>query len=329
MSVSIAMTTYNSERFVREQLESFVRQERQPDELVISDDASTDRTVEILREFALYAPFPVHIYVNERNLGVAQNFSRAIDRSTGSIIFLSDADDFWYPQKIFIMEKALTEQPRAGLAICNQDLVNERLEPLGTTGWEFFDRFSPSDKLLGEIARGETYRPRMPAGSCCMAFRAKLKPLILPLPGGENSRRSSEDHFIARAIICSGAAGAVLIPRPLLAYRRHPAQVTHAKLTPLLKQILSRFSAAHEPPYLLPLLIERLESAWAAQQCTNPQIRSLALRHWRTRVNMPPSFAKRLPIVVKELLALRYHSFSNGAVTVAKDLFFARQRSGN
>jgi glycosyltransferase involved in cell wall biosynthesis len=329
MRVSIAMTTYNSEHFVREQLESFVRQERLPDELVISDDASTDRTVEILHEFALHAPFPVCIYVNDRNLGVAQNFSRAIDRATGSIIFLSDADDCWYSQKILIMEKELDEQPQAGLAICNSDLVNERLDPLGITTWEAIDRFSPSLKLLGQIARGETYWPRMPAGSCCMAIRAKLKQLILPLPSGEKSRLSSQDHFIARAIICSGVAGAVLIPRPLLAYRCHPAQVTHTKRTPLLKKVINQLSAAHEPPYLLPLLIERLESAWTVQQCANPKIRSLALRHWSTRVNMPPSFAKRLPIVGKEILSLRYHNFSNGAVTAAKDLFFARQRSGN
>ncbi len=323
--ISIAMTTYNSERFVREQLESFVRQERLPDELVVSDDASSDQTVDIVRDFSAGAPFPVRLLINDTNVGIAKNFERAITQCTGDVIFLSDADDCWYPQKILLMERALESTPQAALAVCNSDLVNERLDPLGKTAWETIDRFFPSPKLLRALAQGKTYRRRMPAGASCMAFRARLRPLILPLPGGEKSRRSPQDHFIAQVIICSGVAGAVLVPRPLLAYRRHPAQVTHAEPTPFLKRTLSRVAAVHEPPYLLPTLIERLEGDWAVRHCANPGIRSSALRHWRARVNMAPSLAKRLPIVAREMLALRYHRFSGGAVTAAKDLFFARQ----
>ena len=54
--ISIAMAVYNGERFLREQLDSFIRQTRLPDELVVSDNASTDRTVEIVREFVVAAP---------------------------------------------------------------------------------------------------------------------------------------------------------------------------------------------------------------------------------------------------------------------------------
>ena len=117
--ISIAMTTYNSERFVAEQLESFVRQERLPDELVVSDDASVDSTVEVVRGFAARAPFPVRLFVNQQHLGLTKNFERAIAESTGDIIFLSDADDSWYPHKILVMERALEGTPE-GRACCLQ-----------------------------------------------------------------------------------------------------------------------------------------------------------------------------------------------------------------
>jgi glycosyltransferase involved in cell wall biosynthesis len=320
--ISIAMTTYNSERFIAEQLESFVRQERLPDELVVSDDASTDRTVEIVRRFAARAPFPVRLSINDCNLGITRNFERAITECTGDIIFSSDSDDYWYPQKIRLMEKALDETPQAGLAVCNADLVNERLEPLGLTAWADLDRFFPSRRLSRAIGQGKIYLRRMSAGGCCMAFRSKFKPLILPLLEGF-------DYFIARVIICSGAGGAALIPEPLLANRRHPGQASRANDAPFHTRALRHWAARHECPRLLQQLIERVESDFAAQCCLNPALRSSALRHWRARVDMPPSFARRLPVVARELIALRYHRFSGSARPAVKDLFFSRQPEGD
>lgn len=312
--ISIAMTTYNSERFVAEQLESFVRQERLPDELVVSDDASVDSTVEVVRGFAARAPFPVRLFVNQQNLGLTKNFERAIAESTGDIIFLSDADDSWYPHKILVMERALEGTPQAGLAVCNADLVDERLEPLGATAWAAIDRFFPSRRLLRAIAEGKTYRRRMPAGGSHMAFRARFKPLILPLTG-------PYDHFLACTIVCSGVGGAVLLPEPLMAYRRHRGQATHAGPTPFLKRVLGRTGSSHERPHLMLALVARLESDFADLYCLNPNLRSSALRHWRARINMPTSLAARLPIVARELVALRYHRFASGLLTAAKDLF--------
>jgi len=104
--ISIAMAVYNGDRFIGEQLESFVRQTRLPDELVVSDNASTDRTVEIVRDFARRAPFKVRLVINDRNLGAAKNFERAITECTGDVIFLSDCDDVWYLNKVSVMGQA-------------------------------------------------------------------------------------------------------------------------------------------------------------------------------------------------------------------------------
>lgn len=328
MRISVAMTTYNSARFVAEQLESFARQERLPDELVVSDDASTDRTLDIVREFAPTAPFPVRVFVNERRLGINKNFERAIVESTGDIIFLSDSDDYWYPRKIRVMVKALEETPDAGLAVCSSDMVDEQRQPLGVTNWAGIDRFFPSRRLLRNIARGKTFLRRMPRGGSCMAFRAKFKPLVLPLPSPGPNGCYSYDHFIADSIICSGAGGAVLLPEPLLAYRRHAAQVTKEARAPISKQVFWGVVARHNTPPYLTTFLTKVESDSAARYCVNPAMRRSAIRHCRARLNMPRSFVLRLPVVARELLTMRYYQFSRGAGSAFKDLFFSRQPIG-
>ena len=85
--VSIALGTYNGAKFLPEQLESISAQAALPEELVVSDDCSTDETVAIIREFARRAPFPVKLNVNQKNLGSTGNFAEAIALCTGDAIF--------------------------------------------------------------------------------------------------------------------------------------------------------------------------------------------------------------------------------------------------
>src|ERR1019366_197610 len=94
--ISVALCTYNGERFLSQQLASIGKQTRLPDELVVCDDSSTDRTVAIVREFAASVSFPVRVFENQRNLGSAANFERAIRLCDGDLIALSDQDDIWY-----------------------------------------------------------------------------------------------------------------------------------------------------------------------------------------------------------------------------------------
>lgn len=328
-AISIAMPTYNGERFIKEQLESFARQERLPDELVITDDASSDQTVEIIRQFAAAAPFPVRIFVNEKRLGINANFGRAIQEAAGDIIFLSDSDDYWYPQKIRLMEKTLEEIPEAGIAICNSDQADDQLRPLGATSWASVDRFFPSQRLLSDLAHGKTYWSRMPAQGCCLAFRGKFKELILPLPESLRYKWFSYDRFIAQVIFCSGAGGAALFPQPLQAYRRHTGQASHMPPRPpflrrLLRRARYRLARRHDGPYRLPFLLQRIESECAERLCINPAIRRAAICHWRARINLPAIFAGRLPVVLRELVSLRYHRLSGDIFSAAKDLLFSR-----
>jgi glycosyltransferase involved in cell wall biosynthesis len=108
-TISVAMTTYNGGRFLGEQLRSIAAQERLPDELVVSDDESDDRTWEILAEFARTAPFPVRLHRNEPRLGWRANFMSVLARCGSDLIALCDQDDVWDPTKLAIAERAMHE----------------------------------------------------------------------------------------------------------------------------------------------------------------------------------------------------------------------------
>src|SRR5713101_1538304 len=107
MYLSVAMCTYYGARFLQEQLESIAAQTRLPDELVVCDDRSADGSVEIVRNFAKSAPFPVQLEINETNLGAIKNFEKAIGLCEGETIALADQDDIWKPQKLSRLSVAL------------------------------------------------------------------------------------------------------------------------------------------------------------------------------------------------------------------------------
>lgn len=125
------MTTYNGEKYISEQLESFVMQTRQPDELIITDDCSTDKTIDILKKFKKNAPFTVKIYKNEENLGYTQNFNKALQLCSGELVFLSDQDDVWYKNKIEFMTEMANSNLSKEVFMCDVLLVDENLQGVG------------------------------------------------------------------------------------------------------------------------------------------------------------------------------------------------------
>jgi glycosyltransferase involved in cell wall biosynthesis len=108
-TISVAMTTYNGERFLGEQLRSIASQERLPEELVVADDQSTDQTCKIVTDFARTAPFPVRLHRNERRLGWRGNFMSVLARCQSDLVAICDQDDVWDPAKLAIAERAMDD----------------------------------------------------------------------------------------------------------------------------------------------------------------------------------------------------------------------------
>ncbi len=105
-SVSIAMATFQGETYLSRQLQSLADQTLEPGELVVRDDGSTDRTIEILRAFAARAPFPVTVLDGGERLGYAQNFVTAARHCTGELLLFADQDDEWRPAKLETVAEA-------------------------------------------------------------------------------------------------------------------------------------------------------------------------------------------------------------------------------
>ncbi|WP_053429544.1 glycosyltransferase [Rossellomorea marisflavi] len=111
--ISVAMTTYNGEKYITKQLQSIYEQQLQPDEVIIVDDCSTDNTVKIVSEFINNRElFSWKLITFPENKGFINSFKRAIYETSGDIIFLCDQDDIWLKNKISLMSKVMIENPK-------------------------------------------------------------------------------------------------------------------------------------------------------------------------------------------------------------------------
>ncbi len=130
LSISIALTTYNGEKYLPAQLDSLARQTRLPAELVVSDDASADGTKAMILDFAKRAPFPVHFNENERRLGYRDNFMRAVGFCRSDLIAFCDQDDIWDLHKLAAMERVFDE-PDVYLAFHNAIVITRHGKAYG------------------------------------------------------------------------------------------------------------------------------------------------------------------------------------------------------
>lgn len=214
---SVAMCTYNGAPWLREQLESIAAQTRLPDEMVVCDDGSCDGTMEMLEAFAATAQFPVRVIQNEARLGSTGNFAKCAALCEGSVIVLSDQDDWWYPSRLQMTEEGFRAHPDASLVFFDADLVDPVMKPLGVGLWKSLRFTGRMQEMLREGRGFELLLRRNLVTGATAAFRADLLPLILPIPEG-----SVHDEWIALV----GAAVSRIVPLPavVIRYRQHPQQ---------------------------------------------------------------------------------------------------------
>lgn len=217
MKTSIALCTYNGEKFLRDQLASFAAQTVLPDEVVVGDDGSSDATLEILTQWAKTVPFPVRVTRNEKNFGYAKNFEAVIARCTGDVIFLSDQDDAWHPGRISQTLAVFAEKPEVGAVFCNADVVGEKDEPLGmdlVTYTRPWFRWREPGWLFPEAADEE-----IAIFGCATAIRRTLAGLLFPMPDGWG-------HDVWIYGFSRYFAEIAVIAEPLFDYRLHGENVS-------------------------------------------------------------------------------------------------------
>lgn len=199
MKISVCLATYNGEKFLKEQLDSILTQLKSDDELIISDDGSRDRTLEIISN---YSDERIRIFSNENKHGVVFNFENAIKKSSGDIIFLCDQDDIWFPNKVKLVTQELEKYD---FVVHNALLVDEKGKSLNQ------DFFSYRKTCYGYWAN----LWKMGYPGCCMAFKKKCLKSILPFP------KNLLWHDIWIAAILHAKYKGKLITDCLIKFRRH------------------------------------------------------------------------------------------------------------
>jgi glycosyltransferase involved in cell wall biosynthesis len=332
--VSIALCTYNGAAYLSEQLDSYLTQTRLPDELVVNDDGSQDDTLALLHAFAARAPFPVRIEQNPHNLGTVRNFDRAIARCEGDILFLSDQDDWWFPNKIERVLDAFRGRPEADLVFADAELVDAALQPLGR--YLYSGAFTPAERAALEAGR---VFPLLLRGylmiGASMAFRARCRARILPIP--TDIPGTIHDGWIAA--VAAAAAPVVYVDAALIRYRQHAAQQTGVhNYGPVVSRLAWRDAMVRveREQRLKREFVESLRRQLLAREGAMPEARaSLAAeiatraaheQHYRVRANLPARKPARLGPVLRELATGRYHRFSNGLRSAARDLASSEMR---
>jgi len=268
-NISIILPTYNGAHYICQQIDSILSQTIGDFELLISDDASSDQTCEILDDYASKDP-RIKIKKQGRNLGFKRNFEFLLQESTGRYIALADQDDIWMPNHIEFLLKNI------GSSLCacgNAELVDKHGRSMGKTmkddaGIEFV----PSDMesqfhhlLYNNFVQG-----------CTALISRKLVDLALPIPNNVRFH----DYWLAS--VATLFSPIVYVDEILVQYRQHTMNVIGSEGT-----LLSRMLKRGKPE--MQLICESLLARYSPR-LTDQQLKQLkvAIRHFESRYGFGP-----------------------------------------
>jgi hypothetical protein len=202
--VSVLVTAYNREQYIAASIESVLAQTFGDFEVIVTDNQSTDGTVEIARRYERLDP-RVRVVVNERNLGQFGNRNRAASLAAGEFLKFHDSDDLLYPHCLAVMVPLLAAEPRAGFGLSDSRAWPGGPAPMLST---------PLDSYRREFL-GHGLFMCGPAGSL---FRADV---FRALGGFDDFGAPSDTIFWMRA--CTRYP-VLLFPADLFFYRQHRGQ---------------------------------------------------------------------------------------------------------
>ena len=198
--ISVCIATYNGERYIRQQIESIVCQLNVDDEIIVSNDGSTDGTLDIVKGIG---DKRIKIIEGPGRKSPILNFECALKASKGDFIFLSDQDDVWKPDKVEICMKWLKTYH---CVVSDAEVTDNRLKPL-----------YPSLYAIMQVRQGRIYNTIWKNGytGCCMAFRRDVVEASLPFP------KDIPMHDIWIGNVAAYKYNVIFIPDRLIHFRRH------------------------------------------------------------------------------------------------------------
>jgi glycosyltransferase involved in cell wall biosynthesis len=328
-TISVAICTYNGEKYISEQLYSILNQSLPPNEIIICDDRSTDSTVKICKKILKESNINYKIIVNEENLGFIKNFEKAIKLCSGDIIFLSDQDDVWIDSKVEQILKAFRLNENCMLVFSDALLVDSNLKSLNMTVWGQAgidnNLISNKEKLFERIL----FRNFI-SGSA-LAFKKDLVDFFLPIP-----TNYIHDYWIALLAILYG--NVVGVNESLIYYRQHGGNAlgiqrksTIKTITKSLKNI--NFSEIITKYEQLLVLKNKIETHKLCLDSSEYRLITSKFNYFSNRRKIESmSLLEGIKIICQIAKRSGYRKFGvgkQGRSTIAKDvilLIFARKR---
>lgn len=228
MILSIVMATYNGEQFIEEQLDSILPYMSESDELIISDDGSTDNTISIITGYkALDKRIKL---LKGPQMGVIKNFENALFASTGDIVLFSDQDDVWLPEKLPKVREVFEKND--GIKVLLHDMYvcsNEQIQR-GSVG--------PTSYMLRRWRHGVLYNVLLSCYfGCCMAMTQSFVRAILPFPNST----IAYDQLLG--LVAEKNKESLFLKQPLIKRRLHGNNMSQRQM--IFKRITFRIALWH------------------------------------------------------------------------------------
>jgi glycosyltransferase involved in cell wall biosynthesis len=318
--VSVALCTHNGARFIGAQLRSIFEQTLLPDEIIVSDDDSTDATLEIIKREAAEHPdarITLTILENSPALGVTRNFEEALSACSGDLVALSDQDDVWHPTRLEAMVSVFDSSRDVDLIFSDARLVDAENEALGETLFAGLG-ITAADKAM--ISSGSAFAALMKRNlvtGATVMLRRELVDRARPFP-------ASWVHDEWLAVVAAATGSVRLLDQPLIDYRQHGANVIGAGSLSFSEKVRRATEEGRERNARLVSrareLAERLETLSPPVSESYRIAARDKLAHETARSALPRARIRRPGRVVAEWRTGRYSRYGQGGADILRDL---------
>ena len=319
--LSIVMCTYNGASYLQPQLDSLLAQTLPPDEIVISDDGSTDGTMAVLEAFAVIARargVEVHLSRHAVNVGFVENFSSALRQASGDVLFLCDQDDVWRSDKLAVMAACFTDDPELLLLHSDARLVDGKGASLNARMFNALQMTADEKRAIHDGCAFEVVMRRSFVTGATAALRREVIKMALPI-----APNWIHDEWLTAIVSAFGKMD--FVDEPLIDYRQHGGnQIGARKRTLAMKWqelILPRGQFLADEAKRLRCLETFLAQATFFNGSLRAAQVTLKRSHFERRVAIGrlPRYRRLLP-VLREGLAGDYRRYGTGCRSMLRDL---------
>lgn len=309
-SYSVVVCTYNGERYIVEQLKSILEQTHPISEIILCDDGSTDKTLEVAESLFVASGFKNYrILAGRVNRGVVANFLRGLKTSTGDYVFTCDQDDVWCRDKVEVFAKA-AERSHKQLYFSDGYVVDADLSKRPYSLWDSL-HFSPS--ALNNKSMLDVLLSRCVVTGAAMMVSRSLIDEIDSVPSCW-----LHDGWFAMVAACSDSIQP--IDRKTFLYRQHGSNVVGAHSDSFRGRVKNWVDNISDQPRIRKERFERYQWAQTLVGSDNASLNQ-CLEFWGTLRDMKNSSKlKNLGAVIKEFSSGSYSSFYTGARGALRDV---------